>query len=85
MLDSVGGNGTVMHIIFNDPDLFEPRDIAVVQNARVRDMLEFTSKEGQETWRPYKCACTRREMGSNLCMIEKDGLRFKMVDMNEES
>jgi len=46
--------------------------------------MEIISKEGEATWLPYKAACAGREMGSNLCVVDSDGRRFKMIDMTEE-
>jgi hypothetical protein len=78
------GPGSVVSVEIDDPDLYEPPNVASVQNATVRDVLEIASKEGEEVWLPHKAACARREMGSNLCISDKEGGRIKMIDMTEE-
>ena len=54
-----------------------------VQEAQIKDKLGFVEKEGEIAWCPGKGACNGREMRRIMCVLERDGQRFKVLDVIE--
>lgn len=55
------------------------------RNAPMKDHLDFTAKEGEGSWCPVKGGCNGREMRRVICVIDRDGQRFRMLDMVDDN
>jgi hypothetical protein len=51
-------------------------------NMEVSDETDVVTEEGEQKWLPVKCTCNGSEMRRITCIIDKDGQRFKMLDMD---
>lgn len=54
-----------------------------VQEALVKDKFDFARKEGEVAWSPGRGTCNGREMRRIMCVLERDGQRFKVLDVIE--
>ena len=73
-----------MRIPYNENDTFPPAMPSEKRNATMKDHLDFTAKEGETSWCPVKGACNGREMRRVMCVVDRDGQRFRVLDMIDD-
>jgi hypothetical protein len=83
-IDNSHGSGYVARIPFNEHDTFPPTMHSEKRNARIKDQLDFSAKEGETSWCSVKGACNGREMRRVMCVIDRDERRFKMLDLIDD-
>ena len=84
ILDNSRYSGYVVRIPFNDVDTFPHTTQLQKRNARIKDQLDFSPKEGEASWCPVKGACNGREMRRIMCLMDRDKQRFRMLDLIDD-